>query len=101
MSRDIDRGVHEQHNKRALIAGVAAFGTWGLVPFYWKLVRTVPPAQILSHRVIWTVVFMAVLLTFQARWDEIRDPTVDRCKLAYCIGSGFAISFNWFLFILA
>ena len=54
-----------------LVAGVAAFVTWGLVPVYWKLLGSVPASEILAHRFIWTCVFMVLLLSWQKRWPEV------------------------------
>ena len=89
------------HERAALIAALAAFVTWGLVPIYWKFLRFVPAAEILSHRILWTVAFMALLLTWQGRWDEIHRAIRNRRMLLFCISSGCSISINWFLFIWA
>jgi len=51
-----------------LIAGMAAFITWGIVPIYWKLLRLIPAGEILAHRFLWTCVFMILLLSWQRRW---------------------------------
>lgn len=91
---------HSQE-KPALIAALAAFGMWGLVPIYWKLLTVIPAAQILSHRIVWTTVFMAILLTWKGRWNEIRTALANRRMLIFCICSGLSISLNWFLFIWA
>jgi len=91
----------DPNERSALIAGVAAFGTWGLVPIYWKLLRLIPTAEILSHRIIWTTAFLAILLTWQGRWKEIGTALANRTMLLFCISSGIAISTNWFLFIWA
>ena len=53
----------KSHETSALIAGIAAFTTWGLVPIYWKLLKTVPATEILAHRFVWTSVFLIALLT--------------------------------------
>ncbi len=87
--------------KSALLAGIAAFTTWGLVPVYWKLLKTVPAVEILAHRFVWTTVFLAALLTWQKRWPEIKAVMNSRRTLLYCLTSGIAISINWLLFIWA
>ena len=55
----------------ALLAGLAAFLTWGLVPVYWKLLKSVPATEILAHRFVWTTLFLVSLLTWQRRWPEV------------------------------
>ena len=87
--------------RSALLAGFAAFGTWGLIPVYWKLLKTVPAAEILAHRCVWTPLFLIFLLTWQRRWPELREAARSRRILLYCFASGLALSINWLFFIWA
>lgn len=89
------------HETSALIAGVAAFMTWGLVPVYWKLLRFIPAPEILAHRFVWTCVFMILLLSWQRRWPEVLGNLRSRRTALYCAASGVAIAINWFVFIWA
>src|SRR6266496_2560193 len=82
--------TRDQHETSALLAGIAAFVTWGLVPVYWKLLRF-----------IWTCVFMVLLLTWQRRWPEVLGNLRSRRTALFCAGSGIAIAINWFVFIWA
>ena len=49
-----------------------AFMLWGLLPVYWKLLDTVPAFQILSHRTIWSLVFLFILLLLFKRLGEVK-----------------------------
>lgn len=94
--------AHESaREKSALVAGIAAFVTWGMIPGYWKLLKTVPPAEILAHRYVWTTIFLTALLTWQGRWTEVRANARNPQAVLYCVASGCTISINWFLFIWA
>ena len=84
-----------------LVAGVAAFVTWGIVPVYWKLLRFVPAEEILAHRFVWTCVFMILLLSWQARWGEVFANLRSRRTALFCTASGLAIAVNWGVFIWA
>ena len=88
-------------DRSGLIAGLAAFGTWGLIPVYWKLFTNLGAAEILAHRFVWTTLFLMALLSWQQRWPELREATRSRCALLYCFASGLAISVNWLVFIWA
>ncbi len=91
-----------RHDERsALIAGFAAFGVWGIVPIYWKLLRAVPAAEILAHRFVWTTLFLILLLSWQRRWPEVMTSMRSRRAMIFCLASGTAISVNWLLFIWA
>ena len=88
-----------REDRSGLIAGIAAFATWGLIPVYWKLLSNLPALEILAHRFVWTTVFLIGLLSFQQRWPEVREATRSRRALLYCFASGLAISVNWLFFI--
>src|SRR2546423_10788742 len=90
-----------REDRSGLIAGIAAFGTWGLIPVYWKLLSNLSALEILAHRFVWTTVFLSGLLSFQQRWPEVREATRSRRALLYCLASGLAISVNWLFFIWA
>jgi chloramphenicol-sensitive protein RarD len=51
---------------------MSAFLMWGFLPIYWKALRHVPSTQILAHRVIWSLVFVAILLAIQGRWRDTK-----------------------------
>src|SRR3982074_2996833 len=87
--------------RSALMAGFAAFATWGLIPVYWKLLKTVPADEIIAHRCVWTTLFLIGLLTWQRRWPELREAACSRRTLLYCLASGLALSTNWLVFIWA
>src|SRR6266404_1382535 len=91
----------KSHETSALIAGIAAFTTWGLVPIYWKLLKTVPATEILAHRFVWTSVFLLALLTWQRRWTEVAASVRSRRARFYCLASGSMIAITWFLYIWA
>ncbi len=91
----------QRDERSALIAGFAAFATWGLIPVYWKLLKTVPADEIIAHRCVWTTLFLIGLLTWQRRWPELREAARSRRTLIYCFASGLALSTNWLVFIWA
>jgi chloramphenicol-sensitive protein RarD len=92
-------GGHE--DRSGFIAAIAAFGTWGIIPGYWKLFITISASEILAHRFVWTTGFLVGLLSWQHRWPEVREAVRSRRALFYCLASGLAISVNWFCFIWA
>jgi chloramphenicol-sensitive protein RarD len=91
----------KSHETSALIAGIAAFTTWGLVPIYWKLLKAVPATEILAHRFVWTSIFLIALLTWQRRWTEVETNVRSRRARLYCLASGSMIAITWFLYIWA
>jgi chloramphenicol-sensitive protein RarD len=101
MARPTKHSDGAAEDRSGLIAGLAAFATWGLIPVYWKLLSNLPASEILAHRFVWTTVFLVALLSWQQRWPEVREATGSRRALLYCFASGLAISVNWLFFIWA
>ena len=96
------QAASERREERlALIAGFAAFITWGLIPVYWKLLKSVPATEIVAHRFVWTTLFLISLLSWQRRWSEVLQAARSRRAMLYCLTSGPSIAVNWLLFIWA
>ena len=90
-----------KQERSALLAGFAAFGAWGIIPIYWKWMAAVPAAQILAHRVVWTALFLILVLSWKQRWNEVTGALASRRTALYCLASGASISINWLVFIWA
>ena len=48
--------------RRGTLAAASAFTIWGLSPLYFRAVGSVPPFAIVSHRLLWSVVFLAAVI---------------------------------------
>src|ERR1700716_119099 len=95
------KGSAKSHETSALIAGIACFTTWGLIPGYWKLLQGVPPPEILAHRFVWKSLFLIGLLSWQGRWLEVKTTIGSRRATLFCLAAGVAVATNWFFFIFA
>ena len=84
-----------------VLFGVAAFAAWGFLPAYWKQMQAVSPMEILCHRIIWSCLFLTVIISLQKRWGEVGSIVKAPAKLKGLIISGFLIGFNWFIYIWA
>ncbi|HEY9644173.1 MAG TPA: hypothetical protein V6C57_27010, partial [Coleofasciculaceae cyanobacterium] len=49
------------------IYAVLAYSAWGLMPIYWKFFGQVPAIEVMSHRMIWSMVFLLGILGVQRR----------------------------------
>ena len=92
---------HHLETRLGLLYGVAAYVSWGLVPAYYKLVKTVPPIQVLAHRILWSVLLLIPILAWRRQWPEVRDALTRRRMLLTLAASTACVSVNWFTFIYA
>lgn len=82
-------------------AGLSAYLLWGFIPLFFKLLAHVAPVIVLSHRIVWSAVFVGGLLTVQRRWGEVIAALKSRRGLATLAGSTAMIAINWFVFLWA
>ncbi|WP_405110867.1 EamA family transporter RarD [Paenibacillus sp. FSL K6-1217] len=84
-----------------LINAIIAYIMWGVLPLYWKLFNDVPAGEILSHRVVWSFIFVGILVTVQRRWGDMKQIVASRSLLLSLTASGLLIAVNWLIFIWA
>ena len=84
-----------------ILSTATAFIWWGIFPVYLKLLRSVPPLEILSHRVVWSIAFLSLVLLWRRQWgwiEKIRSQP--RIALAF-VASAAALGANWVIYIWA
>jgi chloramphenicol-sensitive protein RarD len=92
----------QQHKlySTGLAYALLSFSLWGVFPLYWKMLSHVPPQQILAHRIVWSMIFLFIILAW--RRDRIFIQYLSSPKIAgTLILSGALIACNWFTYIYA
>ena len=84
-----------------IVYAALAFVWWGLFPLYFRIVTTVPAAQILAHRVVWCLLFLAAVLTSRHQWGWLRQVLRQPKVLAAFVASALLIGANWLAYIWA
>jgi chloramphenicol-sensitive protein RarD len=88
-----------------MLYAAGAYILWGILPIYWKFIFFVPAYEILAHRIIWSFVFMVIVMAVlkeKARFfSEVREVLASRKKIAWLLAAAFLISANWGIFIWA
>lgn len=84
-----------------IIYACAAYAIWGLFPMYFKAMQEVPAEQILMHRVVWSLIFLIVVLAWRRQWSWIRTVVRQPRVLAGFTLSGILLAANWFTYIWA
>lgn len=83
-----------------VISAAAAFLIWGASPIYWKLLKAVPALEILTHRIVWSFIFLAALVLIQGR-RELISILKDRFSLMMLAVSTLMVALNWLIYIWA
>src|SRR5512139_1681881 len=78
-----------------------AFAMWGVFPLYFRQIAQVPPGEILIHRIVWSLVFVVVLLTVRRQWGWLRPVLRQPRVLGAFAASAVLLSANWLTYIWA
>jgi chloramphenicol-sensitive protein RarD len=87
--------------RKGILYGLAAYGWWGFVAIYFKVVAHVAPLEVLAQRVVWSVVLLSILIHLRGRTPEMLRILRDRKCLLTLILTASLISINWLVFIWA
>lgn len=105
MSRSLIEGeggtVEKKNYVEGLVMGALAFTLWGLLPLYWKLVKAISPYQIFAHRVVWSLLFVLIILSARQKLPEYKRIVMEPKNWIGILGPAFFISINWLLYIWA
>jgi chloramphenicol-sensitive protein RarD len=84
-------------SRRGFLLGVAAYLMWGLFPLYWPLLEPAGAIEILSHRIVWSLAVVAVLLVLGRNYAWISG--LGGRRLGLLSGAAVVIAVNWGTYI--
>src|SRR5258708_2038151 len=92
----------DQTDRRAgLLLGLAAYTIWGVMPLYFKLIAEVTAPEIVAHRIVWSLILLAILASFLRRWPAIRAAAGTGRVLMTLVVTACLIAVNWLVYIYA
>lgn len=86
---------------QGIMIGVSTYLIWGLLPLYWKLVGQISPFQIFAHRVVWSFLFISIIMIIWKKGDAFRKELVSLKNWIYFLWPSIFISINWIVYIWA
>jgi chloramphenicol-sensitive protein RarD len=86
-------------SRLGFLSAVGAYVMWGLFPLYWPLLEPAAPVEILAHRIVWSLVFLVVLLGATSGFRWVRG--LGRRRAGLLVVAAVLITVNWGLFIYA
>lgn len=74
---------------------------WGVFPIYFKAIRQVPAVEIIIHRVVWSFIILALIISARKEWHNLRVSVSDRKVILIYVISAVLLSSNWLLYVWA
>lgn len=84
-----------------MLYAALAYALWGLFPVYFKALQSIPASEILLHRMLWSLVFLVIVLAWRRQWSWLSDVLRQPKILGAFTASALLLSSNWFIYIWA
>jgi chloramphenicol-sensitive protein RarD len=89
------------HSRTGFLLGLGAYALWGVLPIYFKAIAAVAAVDIVAHRVLWSLPFLALLLFVGSGWSDVRQAIRRRKTLLLLLLTAVLIATNWLLYVYA
>ncbi|WP_416826556.1 EamA family transporter RarD [Ectobacillus polymachus] len=97
--------MESETRKKGIVYTAASYIMWGVFPLYWKMIDTVASDEIIAHRILWSFVFMMILVVFANRFNQFRAEwkrVLHRPRIFFgLVAASLLISTNWYIYIWA
>lgn len=80
---------------------MGAYGIWGLLPIFFRLLHHVSPVEIVAQRVIWSLVLILALLAWRKGLADLFTLLRDRRLVLPLAASAIMIASNWLIYVWA
>lgn len=80
---------------------LGAYGIWGFVPLFFKLLDSVPPLEVLSQRIIWSLPICFLIMVLRRQVADFVAAMRDWRALRLMLASSVLIAANWLVYIYA
>jgi chloramphenicol-sensitive protein RarD len=93
------RSSAQSAEPRGVVAALACYLVWGLVPLYWKQLAGINPVELIAHRHVWSLVFVLGLILAQGGWPEVRAALAGPRAIAWNFLSAVLLTGNWLVYV--
>jgi chloramphenicol-sensitive protein RarD len=94
-------GRDHPRSNRGFLLGLGAYTLWGVLPLYFKAIAEVSAVDIVAHRVLWSLPFLAALIAIGRGWPRVRAAAASRKTLGVLVLTALLIGGNWLLYVYA
>lgn len=85
-------------NATGILFGIGAYGLWGMLPLYFLILLPATAVEIVANRVLWSLIFCALLLTALRSWTTFRTAVSDRKVVGTLTVAALLIAVNWLVY---
>ncbi|RTZ92735.1 MAG: EamA family transporter RarD [Deltaproteobacteria bacterium] len=87
--------------KKGILLAIGAYVLWGLFPLYWKQLQVIPAKEIVAHRIVWSLVFLGIILSLRKEIQKALSTARQLRIIAIYACSAVLLFINWLTYIWA
>ncbi|WP_240630323.1 EamA family transporter RarD [Specibacter cremeus] len=84
-----------------ILYGFGAYGLWGLLPIFFIVLAPANSIEIVANRVVWSVVFCAIIVTAARGWGKVLRAVTSTKILGTLAVAAVLIAVNWLTYVFA
>jgi len=97
--------IMQQNRHFGILVALGCYVLWGILPLYWHLLAEAEANEILSHRILWSLVFMLIVVGLTGRMEQLkkdcRELWQNKNRGLMLVAAAVIISLNWLIYIWA
>jgi chloramphenicol-sensitive protein RarD len=86
---------------RGFFFALAAYLMWGGLPIYMKALAHVPPAEVVAHRILWSVPIALAILVVLGRTADLAAALRNPRMIGMAAATAALVSVNWGIYVWA
>ncbi|TAV73090.1 EamA family transporter RarD [Rhizobium leguminosarum] len=90
-----------EDSPRGFAFALTAYLLWGFLPIYMKAVAHISPAEVIAHRIVWSLPLASIVLIVLGRTQDIRAALSSPRMLAMAALTASLITVNWGTYVWA
>lgn len=93
--------VENKDSLNGFLFALSAYLLWGFLPLYMKALAHISPAEVIAHRILWSVPVAGLLLIILKRTEDLKKAIRNPKMLGMAVVTAVLISVNWGIYVWA
>ncbi|MGQ2969438.1 MAG: EamA family transporter RarD [Allorhizobium sp.] len=98
---DVSAPAENRDSLHGFLFALSAYLLWGFLPLYMKALAHISPAEVIAHRILWSIPVAGLLLIILKRTDELKKAMRNPRMLGMAAVTATLISVNWGIYVWA
>ena len=98
---DVSAPAENRDSLNGFLFALSAYLLWGFLPLYMKALAHISPAEVIAHRILWSIPVAGLLLIILKRTDELKKAMRNPRMLGMAAVTATLISVNWGIYVWA